>query len=191
MRMPGRLLRTGLILLVCWRISSAQDSRPDLAKTAMVTSNLPLGIEFFYDLSLHRFDGLTPRAPHWRPWSIPDGSHGFDVTGNALYSYLLTRTFRYGYQYAGFSPFTATLLSGATVLLFHGFIKYRESLYYGAQRHDFVGAWSGALPLLCCRAVSRCLRRCNTSGSGTTTVSKRGLPGHFSRNTTHSVSLSL
>lgn len=141
--MPARLLRTGLILLLCWRVSSAQDSKPDLAKTALVVSNLPVGIAFIYDLSLHRFDGLTAHAPHWRPWSIRDGSHGYDVTGNALYCYALTRTYRYGYEYAGFSPFTATLLSGTNVLLLHAFIKYRESLYYGAQKHDFVGAWSG------------------------------------------------
>jgi hypothetical protein len=29
------------------------------------------------------------------------------------------------------------------MLLFHSYIKYRESLYWGAQKHDFAGAWAG------------------------------------------------
>lgn len=141
--MTVRLLRTGLILLLCWKISSAQESTPDLGKTALVVSNLPVGLALIHELSVQRFGGLTPRPPHWRPLSIPDASHGFDVAGNALYSYVITRTLRYGYAYAGFSPLTATALSATNMLLFHSYIKYRESLYYGAQKHDFIGAWSG------------------------------------------------
>jgi len=142
--MPVRALRTGLILLLCWGVCDAQDSRnPDWGKTALVASNLPIGLALIHELSVHRFDGLTARAPHWRPLSIPDASHGFDITGNALYCYLITRTLRHGYEYAGFSPFTSTVLSGMNMLLLHSYIKYRESLYYGAQKHDFVGAWAG------------------------------------------------
>ena len=127
--MPVRAMRTGLVLLLCWRMCSAQEQKPDLEKTILVASDLPLGIALVHELSVHRFDGLTPRAPHWRPWSIADASHGFDVTGNALYCYVIARTMRYAYQYAGFSPVAATVLAGTNMLLFHAYIKYRESLY--------------------------------------------------------------
>ncbi len=143
MRIPVRALRTGIVLTMCWRICSAQDDTPDWRKVALVASNLPIGIAFLHDLSVHRFQGLTASAPHWRPWDIPDASHGFDVAGNALYCYVITRTLRHAYEYAGFSPLPATLLSATNMLLFHAYIKYRESLYYGAQIHDFTGAWSG------------------------------------------------
>src|SRR5512140_2787041 len=117
MRMPVRPLRMGLILLLCWRICDAQESKPDWGRTAIVATNFPLGFALIHELSVHRFQGLTPHAPHWRPYSIPDGSHGYDVTGNALYCYVITRTLRHGYEYAGFSPFPAALISGINTLL--------------------------------------------------------------------------
>jgi hypothetical protein len=143
MKAPIRLFRTGIVMLLCWGVSPAQESEHDWGKTALVASNLPAGLALIHELSLHRFEGMAPRAPHWRPRSIRDASRDFDVAGNALYCYVITRTLRHGYEYAGFSPFSATLLAGTNMLLLHTYIKYRESLYWGAQPHDFLGAWGG------------------------------------------------
>jgi hypothetical protein len=134
--------RMGLVLLLCWSTCNAQDSsKVDWGKTAIVAANLPLGIVLIEVMSEHRVKEVPRTSPHWR--TEPCDAQNFDVAGNALYAYFLTRTIRHGYEYAGFSPLAATALSGANTLLLHAYLKYTESIYWGAEKHDFYGAWAG------------------------------------------------
>ncbi len=117
---------------------------PSWARTALVASNIPISIYLTDKLNWGgRLEKYVPRsAPHWR--TIPDPlAHGFDNAGNSLATYVVTRSLRHVYEFAGYSPTTSLFLAGANVFIIHGYAKYRESLVLGAQKHDLTSAWGG------------------------------------------------
>ncbi|HEX9007004.1 MAG TPA: hypothetical protein VF889_06895 [Bacteroidota bacterium] len=113
-------------------------------RTALVTSNIPVSIYLIEQLNWggREEQHVHRSAPHWR--TIPDPlAHGFDIAGNSLATYMVTRTLRHAYEFAGYSPTTSLLLAGANVFVVHGYAKYRESQFLGAQKHDLYSAWGG------------------------------------------------
>ena len=137
-----RVFGFGLALLLIPNLCTSQENNiPDWGKTAIIASTVPVSIGIIHVLSMNRNYGIRESSPHWRTRACD--AQNFDIAGNALYCYVLTRNLRYEYQYAGFSPFAASALAGANVGLMHAYLKYRESLYWGAERHDFYGAWAG------------------------------------------------
>jgi hypothetical protein len=135
---------TALIAVLCWNSCIAQDSiKVDIHKTILIATNIPIGMECIYLLSSLRKQEVPLTSPHWRADSLGCDSQRFDIAGNALYCYVLTRTLRHAYASAGFSAVPATIISGVNVALLHAYLKYRESVFWGAERHDFYGAWAG------------------------------------------------